>query len=413
MSINNIYDQMKKQPILNIGCLGSVSDGKSTTVFQLTGIKTQMNSKEQIRNITIKQGYANMKIWKKSDGEYVTTDSKLDSMEDASLVHHMSFVDCPGHHELIFTMLGSVSLMKGAIVVISAAEPINSKPQLIQHLAAAKIAGLDKLIILFNKLDLISKEVAYERKKELDNLLLRLEIVPKYIIPTALNKKIGLQNVIKALVELFPLEESTTSDLIKTEFKLTRTFDINKPGMNWDQIKGGILGGSLINGKLKIGDEIEIRPGNYNKVNNEFEVKPIITKILSLETDKINLDNIVPGGLIGIGTNIDPFFTKDDGLAGNIVGLKGSLPSVYTNITISNIKITNIFGGDWKPELNKIYLQIGNMNIEAQILKINKDEITFKLLKPACIEDNFLIIICQEKIVGYGNFNSKKSIKII
>lgn len=406
--INNIYDQMKKQPILNIGCLGSVSDGKSTTVFQLTGTKTQMHSKEKTRNITIKQGYANVKIWKKNNGDFITTNSKENDIEDASLVHHLSFVDCPGHQSLILTMLASVSLMKGAIVVVSAAEPIESKPQLIQHLAAAKIAGLDKLIILFNKLDLISKEVALQRKKDLDNLLSRLGIVPKYIIPTALSKKIGLENVVKALMEVFPPEQSFSEE---TEFKLTRTFDINKPGTLWNNIKGGILGGSLISGKLKVGDEIEIRPGHIFKTKNGYDSKSIKTKILSMESDKISVDNIVAGGLIGLGTNIDPYFTKDDGLAGNIVGIIGSLPEVYLSITIKNVILTDVFGGNWNPNVrDKIYLQIGNINTESELTNIDDSNFTFKLLKPSCIKNNSLIVICQEiegdvlKIVGYGNF---------
>ena len=421
MSINNnIFEQMKKQPILNIGCLGSVSDGKSTTVFQLTGTKTQTHSHEKTRNITIKQGYANMKIWQNSKGEYITTNSKKNSMEDSSLVHHMSFVDCPGHQSLIFTMMASVSLMKGAIVVVSAAEPINSKPQLIQHLAAAKIAGLDNLIILFNKLDLISKEIALERKAELDALLEKVGIVPKYIIPTALNKKIGLQNVIKALMEVFP-PESTTMNSDNTAFKITRTFDVNKPGANWDTIKGCILGGSLIKGNLKVGDEIEIRPGHVskNKTTGNMTVKPIRTKIISMETDKINLDSIVSGGLIGIGTDIDPFFMKGDALDGNVLGLINSLPSVFLQISMK-AELTDKFEGNWTPTLNdKMYLQIGNINTEAILLKINEDELTFNLSKPSCIEDNALIVICNEiegdvlKIVGYGKLNSIKSQKII
>ena len=166
MSIK-MSNQMKNQPILNIGCLGEVSGGKSTTVLQLTGIKTQTHSNEKTRNITIKPGYANMKVWLNSNGEYTTTDSNIEEMDGAELVHHLSFVDCPGHQELILTMMSSVSLMKGAIVVVSAAEPIQNKPQLIQHLATAKIAGLEKLIVLFNKLDLVTKEVALERYEQL------------------------------------------------------------------------------------------------------------------------------------------------------------------------------------------------------------------------------------------------------
>ncbi len=404
----DISKQMNNQPILNIGCLGSVSDGKSTTVLQLTGIKTQKDSREQTRNITIKQGYANMKIWKDSTGKYSTTNSS-EKKEDCELAHHISFVDCPGHQTLILTMLSSVSLMKGALVVVSAAEDIRTKPQLIQHLAAAKIAGLTKLIIIFNKLDLVTKEVALERYEQLNALLAELEIVPSYIIPTALSRKIGLQNVINAIMELFPPTSTVVDE--DTEFKITRSFDINKPGINWDAVKGGIIGGGLITGKLKVGDAIEIRPGLISKTT----ASPIITTVLSMETDKIPLDNIRPGGLIGIATNVDPFYTKDDKLAGQIVGLKGTLPSIYTEIKLEPT-LTTIFGGNWTPQVkDKMFLQIGNVNTESELINITKSKFTFKLSKPCCIKNDSLIIICQPsdndalKIVGYGKLDKKST----
>lgn len=411
---NDIYTRMKSQPILNIGCLGSVSDGKSTTVFQLTGTKTQRHSNEQTRNITIKPGYANMKVWEK-DGEYTTTNSES-VVDESNLVHHLSFVDCPGHQELILAMMGSVSLMKGAIVVVSAAEEISKKPQLIQHLAAAKMAGLEKLIVIFNKLDLITKETALHRKEELDSLLEKLNIKPKYIIPTALNKKLGLQNVIKAIMEVFPpeLAEETSN----SEFRITRSFDINKPGTNWDTIQGGVIGGSLMTGTLKVGDEIEIRPGQWAKnKTGDFTINPIRTFIKSIQTDKLSLTDIHPGGLVALGTEIDPFYCKDDKLSGSIIGLVGQLPHVYSSITM-DINITDEFGGTWTPKENtKVYLQIGNVNTEALLMKIEASNCTFQLSKPSCITDNALILICYNvddilKIVGYGNLNSSKS-KII
>jgi translation initiation factor 2 subunit 3 len=411
---DNIYTKMIKQPILNIGCLGSVSDGKSTTIRQLTGIKTQRHSNEEIRNITIKPGYANMKVWHKG-GIYTTTSS--DEKNDGELVHHLSFVDCPGHQELILTMMSSVSLMKGAIIIVSAAEPINKKPQLIQHLAAAKISGLDKIIIIFNKLDLISKDKALERKEELDILLEKLNIKPKYIIPTALNKKLGLDNVVKAIMEVFPPELSLEDDA-KTEFKITRSFDVNKPGINWDKIQGGIFGGSLISGKLKIGDKIEIRPGQWSKdKNGKFIVNPIQTTISSIQSDKIKIDDIIPGGLIAIGSDIDPFYCKDDKLAGSIVGHVSCLPNIYQNVNII-LHLTNEFDGDWKPKKNEIvFIQNGNINIQASLTDFKNDNYTFSLSKPTCVNDNALILICINidrilKIVAFGNFKCDKNVFI-
>jgi translation initiation factor 2 subunit 3 len=408
---------MQNQPILNIGCLGSVSDGKSTTVEKLTGTKTQRHSSEKIRNITIKPGYANMKIWyNKEEDIYETTNSQVMNMDNFELVHHLSFVDCPGHQELILTMMSSVSLMKGALVVVAANEDVKKKPQLIQHLAAAKMAGLDKLIILFNKLDLVSKEVAMERKEQLDELLEKLGITPKYIIPTSVNKKIGIQNVIKAIMEVFPPKVEEEDD--KIEFKITRSFDINKPGINWDSVEGGVIGGSLITGKLKVGDTIEIRPGRYSTNKDGFNVIPIKTKILSIESEKIKLDDIISGGLTAIGTDIDPVYCKDGKLEGSIMGLTGYLPDVYSEITMK-INLTDAFDGEWEPKKkDTIFLQIGNVNTESQVIDIKEDKITFKLSKPSCIPKDSLILICSDnneilRIVGYGNMNSKESKKII
>ena len=76
------------QPIINIGMLGSVSDGKSTTVYSLTGIKTQRHSNEMKRNITIKPGYANMKIYKTINTNEEPCGSSINTKE-GELIHHV------------------------------------------------------------------------------------------------------------------------------------------------------------------------------------------------------------------------------------------------------------------------------------------------------------------------------------
>ena len=401
------------QPNFNIGTLGSVSDGKSTLIYQLTGIKTQRHSSEQHRNITIKPGYANLKIWecldcnnKYSSGsqlmEYLC--SNCDSM--CKLIHHISFVDCPGHQELILTMMGSVSLMKGAIVVISAAEPILKKPQLIQHLIAAKKANIDKIIICFNKLDLITKEIALERKDELDKLLNTLGINATIIIPTALNQRLGVDNVLQSILDIFPpqITEVTNDSL----FRITRSFDINKPSTIWSDVKGGVIGGSLIKGSLNIGDQIEIRPGILTRSKDgRYTHTPIITNILSIESDNVNLDSITPGGLVAILTDIDPYYTKGDMLSGNILGKVGELPDVYHDISLEYSKLEE-FNGIWNPKNgDTVYLQIGNITSEGRLTKIKSSVLNFQLIKPSCIEKDSKILVCRKelsilKIVGMG-----------
>jgi translation initiation factor 2 subunit 3 len=413
---------LNRQPILNIGCLGSVSEGKSTAVFQLTGTKTQRHSSEQKRNITIKPGYANMKIWVDKEGNYKSSNSETKEMEDYNLIHHLSFVDCPGHQDLILTMMGNVSLMKGALVVVSAENEItkDSKSQLVQHLAATKIVGLKNIIVILNKLDQVKKHVARDRKEQLDDLLKEMDITPRYIIPAILSKGIGIQNIIKAIMEVFPPDINIESKNV--EFRITRSFDINKPGINWNEIKGGVIGGSLISGNINIGDKIEIKPGIVikKKDGTVSKVVPITTTVLSLKSEAIELSKASSGGLIGIGTDIDPYYCKDGELEGNVMGLVGKLPDIFSDITINDVSLTTDFEGEWNPKIkDEVCLQIGNINTNSILLKINKDKMIFQLKNPICIYDNSLIIICSNKkddimrIVGYGNFNSKESKKII
>lgn len=386
---------LNSKPRINIGMLGSVSDGKSTCVRQLTGTKTQRYSSEQERNITIKPGYANMKVWTNENDDIVSTDSKVYEYEGYNLVDHISFLDCPGHNELILTMLGSVKLMNAVILVVSLAEPLERKPQLVQHIASIKLSGIKKVIVCANKLDLISKDVALERYNNLVTLLNKYEINPLAIIPTSFSKNIGTDWLLEEILKHFNFELESTDN---TQFLAIRSFDINKPSTDYKDIQGGVIGGSLLQGKLHIGDEIEIRPGICSNKNGEINALPIITTVLSMRTEKEELNEISVGGLIGIGTDIDPFYCKDDMLSGNIIGLRGTLPPIYNNVTLSYQVLTDFVNFEWSPKVNdNVYLQIGTMLIPSTITNTKKRTIQLKLLKPACIDNNSNIIICKKE----------------
>jgi len=451
---------INNQPIINIGCLGCVSDGKSTLIEKLTGIKTQRHSTEQDKNITIKQGYGNMKIWKNTNPDlneinnmlnpvslvqdlptnsanslsskltdntiikstttlpisnpkdlmtvYYTTDATVTNLnlnnKAMELVNHISFVDCPGHQDLIQTLLTSISLMDGAIFVIAVNQPITKKNQLIQHLIASKLHNLNKIIICLNKIDLVSKNTLLLRKQELDNILQKYNINPYVIIPTCFNKKIGLNYLIQAIMELFNVTDYINRSNLDPLFRISRSFDINKPGINYLNVSGGVLGGALIHGTLKVNDEIEIKPGYLTKDQNGHVTNLVLkSKIVSIKSEMNNLNNIISGGLIGLGTNIDPFYCKKDLLIGNIVGLVNKTPNVYNVITIElNIDNDWIYFDNneekWIPQKNQnLLLQIDNTLTTAEIIDIIETNITFKLGKPICCFHNQNIIICENK----------------
>ena len=386
------------QPIINIGCLGSVSDGKSTLIEKLTGIKTQKHSNEKKRNITIKHGYANMKIWQTEDNKYCTTESN-----NCKLVHHISCVDCPGHQELIKTMLSSIVLLDGAFIIIAVDQDLNTKPQLIQHLTALKVGKVKKVIVCLNKIDLVSKDKVIKYKKEVDQLLLEYDIVAHAIIPTCFNKKIGIDYLINKFMELFNPDIIIKKNNDNPLFRISRSFDVNKPGTDWFNISGGVIGGTLFSGSFKIGDEIEIRPGYVEKKNGKYTHTPLITKIISLKSDTHDLNEILSGGLFGIGTDIDSIYCKNDKMIGDVVGLKNKLPQVYYSINL----IINFIVKNRLNKNDKVNLQIGTKFIEAIITNINNNNYSIELEKPVCISENENIIICKKidsilKIFGTG-----------
>lgn len=391
---------LQNQPIINIGCLGSVSDGKSSMVSAFTGINTQKHSSEKMRNITVKQGYGNMKIWQHDD-KYFTTNSNQTNYtcndgNEYELKNHISFVDCPGHQELIGVMLSSIALMDGVIIVISVDKAPQEKPQLLQHLAAVVLGKFDKIIICLNKIDLVTKDVVIQRKEELDIMLEQYGICPYAVIPTCFNKKIGMNYLTKAIMELFNPEKFANKRLSTPYFHISRSFDINKPGTNWANLTGGVIGGSLSAGKISRGDKIEIRPGILVGKAPKSSCKPILTIINTLKTDSTELEEVQPGGLIGIGTDIDPLYCKDNYLSGNIAGLVGTLPSIFIEITVDINKV-DLFGFPWDPKVkDQVEIQIGtHMANSVSIVKIKKKIITFLFATPVCIPNNQHIVICR------------------
>jgi translation initiation factor 2 subunit 3 len=99
---------------------------------------------------------------------------------------------------------------------------------------------------------------------------------------------------------------------------IIRSFDVNKPGQDAENLKGGVAGGTILKGVLKVGDRISIRPGLITKNPRTGNVhwKEIESIITSLKADENQLMYAVPGGLIGVGMKVDPSLTIADHLVG-------------------------------------------------------------------------------------------------
>lgn len=343
------------QPTINVGMIGHVAHGKSTVVKQLSGVSTAKHSRELRRNMTIKLGYANAKVFRCENEAcprpscYKALPSSLatELHEEGGrplcgrkgcgyamrLVRHVSFVDCPGHEMLMSTMLNAAALMDAALLVVAANEPC-PRPQTAEHLAAGEVMGLPVAAILHNKVDLVGHEGALLHASSLASFVsgTAAERVP--VIPVSAQVGINMDAVAMALAERLPDPARDLS--APPRMSAVRSFDVNRPGADWNDLKGAVLGGSLERGTLRLGMALEVRPGRVWKdaSSGRMTCQPLLTTVASLSSDKTPLREAVPGGLIGVGTLLDPSLGRDDGLVGQVVGAHGSLPPVFQDLQV-------------------------------------------------------------------------------
>ena len=329
---------ISRQATINIGTIGHVAHGKSTVVKALSGVHTVRFKNELERNITIKLGYANAKIYRCFDKKCqrpVCYTSMGSNKEDSfvmngftyELVRHVSFVDCPGHDILMATMLNGAAVMDAALLLIAGNETC-PQPQTSEHLAAIEIMKLKHILILQNKIDLIKETQAKDQHDQILRFIEGTVAEGAPIIPISAQLKYNIEVVCEYIEKKIPVPlRDFTSE---PHLIIIRSFDVNKPGSEVEDLKGGVAGGSILKGVLKVGQEIEVRPGLVSKDSNgKLTCQPIRSKIVSLFTEQNDLMFAVPGGLIGVGTKIDPTLCRADRMVGQVDLFIFSLPSEY------------------------------------------------------------------------------------
>lgn len=320
---------MSRQATINVGTIGHVAHGKTTVVKCISGVDTIRHNIEKQRRFTFNLGYANAKLYKcdsclapscfKSFGSEKEYEVKCTSCSNGKLTlqRHVSFVDCPGHDVLMATMLNGAAVMDAALLLIAANEPC-PQPQTSEHLAAVEKMNLNHIIILQNKIDLVAKENSNTPKEQffqIKKFVKSTNAQNSSIIPISAQFKYNIDVIIEHLCKIpIPIRDFTSPP----KFIVVRSFDVNKPGTPLEEIKGGIAGGTLIRGVLRVGDDVEIRPGNVVRNNDSVKCISIFTKIITLQAEANDLLFAVPGGLIGVGTNLDPFLTRKNNLVGKV-----------------------------------------------------------------------------------------------
>ncbi len=401
------------QPELNIGMVGHVDHGKTTLLERLSGVWADTHSEEIKRGITIRLGYADT-VFYKEDDIYTT---KPKNKQKAEFLRKVSFVDAPGHESLMATMLSGATIMDGALLLIAANETC-PQPQTREHLMALEIIGIKNIVIVQNKIDLVDEKGALKNYEQIKSFVKGTSYEHSPIIPVSAQHTVGLSSLIKAIEETITTPKRDTSK--EPMFLVARSFDINRPGALPKDLTGGVLGGTMKQGILKKGQEIEIRPGRSLMEKNKEVWKPIRTKIADLKYGGLSVDEISPGGTAGILTSLDPSIVKSDQLLGSIVGLPGKIPQVLFELTLAPHLLERVVGTEEELNVDPIkmnetlMLNVNSATTVGIVIGTKKKNVACRLKIPVCAEINSKVTISRRignrfRLIGYGNIIEGKS----
>ncbi|MHA1713423.1 MAG: translation initiation factor IF-2 subunit gamma [Candidatus Ranarchaeia archaeon] len=409
--------KQRLQATVNIGMVGHVDHGKTTLVKTLSGVWTDRHSEELRRGISIKLGYADTTFRKcpKCRGieAYTVEETCPKHNIPTNILRRLSFVDAPGHEILLATMISGAALMDGAILVVAANEEC-PQPQTAEHLDALLISGLDpeKIIVVQNKIELVTPAQAEKNYQQIRKFLAPTAAAKVPVIPISAIAKANIDLLIKTIEDRIPTPKH---DLERPgRMYIARSFEVNLPGTRPEDLRGGVIGGTIIQGRFTVGDKIEICPGFQKKHGGKTFYEPIITKITSLQTGLGEmLDEAIPGGLIGIGTQIDPYFTKTDGLVGNVAGKPGTLPKISYKLLIKQHLMRRVVGSIQHQNIKaitareRLMINIGTTVTAGTVSSTQKKLIQVDLIRPVCAEKGQRVALSRNfggrwRLIGYG-----------
>ncbi len=400
------------QPCVNIGTSGHVDHGKTTLIQALTGVWTSAHSEELKRGITIRVGYADAAFYKCKNCEaplgYSVTPKCNNCGKESELSRVVSFVDSPGHESLMANMLSGSALIDGAMLVVAANEKV-PQPQTKEHLLALQTLGIKQIVVVQNKVDLVSYEDAMTNYADIVKFVKGTTAAKAPIIPISAQSKLNIDALIGAIEDTIPTPDREESG--NSVMHVLRSFDVNKPGAKIKDMKGGVIGGSLTQGTFRVGDEIEIKPGLANEKSGKYE--PIITAITSLGTGAGIVEQVKPGGLVAIGTKLDPSMTRSDSLIGSVIGKPGTLPENSYNAKMEVSLFDTAVGTDDEIKVSSIQtgeslrLSIGTAPLLSKVTSVRGKTVEMQFKRPVCLFKNSKVAISRRlaerwRLIGAG-----------
>jgi len=410
----SLASQLSSQPVVNIGMVGHVDHGKTTLTRALSGVWTDTHSEERKRGISIKLGYADTAFYRTKDGEYYPTGKRPDGKKDIDkeLLRVVSFVDAPGHETLMAVMISGSSIMDGALLLISATEKC-PQPQTREHLSALQIAGIENIIIVQNKIDIVTKERAIESHNEIKEFVKGTIAEDAPIIPISAHHDVNLDILIQAIEDIIPTPDHGKQK--EALMYVARSFDINRPGSRPDKLRGGIIGGSVVKGQFSVGDDILIAPGRRIQEGSKTRWEPIKTVIESVQGGGLDLETIHAGGLCGVATPMDPNVTKADDLSGQVMARQGELPPIWEEFNLDLDLLEHmVASGDDAPEKVRplqpnemLMINSATATSVGQVTAIKGKKCTLRLRLPICALEGSRITLSRRigtrwRLIGHG-----------
>ena len=398
------------QPELNLGLVGHVDHGKTTLTEALSGKWTDTHSEELRKGITIRLGYADFSVYKGGGEGPEAYFLNSGSSKGAVLSRRVSIVDAPGHESLMATMLSGAAIFDGALLLIAANEEC-PQPQTREHLVALEIIGVKNLVVVQSKIDLVSSEKAMQNYRQIKKFLKGTGYEDSPVIPISAQRGVNLDALLQAVEDNIPTPgRDAKADPLMF---VARSFDINRPGIAFEDIVGGVLGGTVKRGVLKKGDEVELRPGRMIEKKGKVSWVPVKARIDGLKVAKAGVDEVSPGGSVGVMTSLDPGIVKSDAFAGNVLGRPGALPPIRDELKLEISLLERVVGSrddlvvdPLKPN-EALMLNVNSSATVGVIVSLKKKIMTCALRLPVCAEKNSRVTISRMlgsrwRLIGHG-----------
>jgi selenocysteine-specific elongation factor len=234
-----------------IGSAGHVDHGKSTLIQALTGIDPDRLQEEKERGMTIDLGFAWLRL---PNGDEV------------------SIVDVPGHERFIHNMLAGVGGIDIALLVIAADEGV--MPQTREHVAILDLLGVSSGAVALTKRDLVDQDWLDLVQADVEEFLQHTTLAGAPIVPCSATTREGLDDLLAVLQDLLGRERSRPNTG-RPRLPIDRVFTV--AGF------GTVVTGTLIDGELRLGQELEVQPGGLK------------ARVRGLQSHKKKLE-VVPAG---------------------------------------------------------------------------------------------------------------------